>query len=276
MRGCDISHWQGSINFDKLATAAEFVIIKASEGVTYRDPMMPTYRDNARRVGMLVGYYHFARPTYGNSAESEAQYFMQTIKGGIQNGDVLVLDFEVTHRDAVNWCKQWLDYVSQNMNGCKPLVYMDQSRLNGYDWQKVVDAGYGLWIAKYDNAPDVIPPSGKWPFAAMKQYTSSASLPGISGRADANTFFGTHDQFVKYGYYRPSDNSGDNGGQPTDPCKDCKEALEASKKALSDAQKTFSESLATKDRECQETIKSYKQKLSAGVVKYIENYKEEA
>lgn len=273
MRGCDISHWQGTVNFDQLATAAEFVIIKASEGVSYRDPMMKTYRDNARRVGMLVGYYHFARPTYGNSAEAEAKYFMDTVKDWIKNGDVLVLDFEVTFKNAVSWCKQWLDYVSQNMNGCKPLVYMDQSRLNGYDWQSVVDGGYGLWIAKYDNAPDVVPPSGKWPFAAMKQYTSSASLPGISGRADANTFFGTHDQFIKYGYYRPSDN---NGGNPPGGGCDC-EALQREikdlKSAVSSQKDEFARTLATVKDECQKDKESYKLKMRDGLVKFINEYK---
>lgn len=271
MRGCDISHWQGSINFDQLATAAEFAIIKASEGVNYRDPMMATYRENARRVGMLVGYYHFARPTYGNSAEAEAKYFMDTIKGGIKNGDVLVLDFEVTFKNSASWCKQWLDYVAQNMDGCKPLVYMDQSRLSGYDWQSVVDGGYGLWIAKYDSLPDVKPPSGKWPFAAMKQYTSSASFPGISGRADANTFFGTHDQYIKYGYYRPPYNPPAPPTPPDDPCKDCKSALDKAKNDLIIAQKDFSDKLALKDKECDEKIASYRQRLAGALKSTIEN-----
>ncbi|WP_367267045.1 GH25 family lysozyme [Trueperella pyogenes] len=48
--GIDISHHQGSINITSLDV--DFVIMKATEGVGYRDPNVDTYYSQARQSGV--------------------------------------------------------------------------------------------------------------------------------------------------------------------------------------------------------------------------------
>lgn len=197
---------QGQIDFDTYKNNSNFVLVKASEGSAFADPQLSRNQSEARRVGMALGYYHFARPSYGNSPQAEADKFLAVI-GQLKDGEVLALDYEDNYSgDAVAWCKAWLDYVTAK-TGCKPLIYMDQSEVQKYNWKPVSDAGYGLWIASYTYDPTkntaII---GSWSFAAMQQWTNKQSVPGISKITDGDVFFGDVPTFKKYGYKTPAPN----------------------------------------------------------------------
>lgn len=201
--GNDIASFQKDINWDVYRDNSNFVIMKATEGLTFVDPKLSINQSESRRVNILRGYYHFARPSYGNDAAHEADFFLSKI-GPLREGEVLCLDFEETYPDAVNWCKTWLDRIKFMTEGCKPLVYLDQSRVEAYNWQPVVDAGYGLWIAAYTYDPNNNNfKHGKWPSAAMQQWTNNQQVPGISTRVDGDAFFGGEAEFQKYGYHKP-------------------------------------------------------------------------
>ena len=61
--GVDISHWQGAIDWTKVAAAGKkFAYMKASESTDFVDPNYTTNRAQARAAGLLVGAYHFAQP----------------------------------------------------------------------------------------------------------------------------------------------------------------------------------------------------------------------
>lgn len=199
--GNDISKFQGDVNFDTYKNNSNFLIVKATEGVGYIDPKLVRNQSEARRVGLPLGYYSFARPDLGNPPEAEAQFFLDRV-GTLREGEVLCLDYEVSKiQTQVDWCKKWLDYVFQK-TGVRPLIYMSESYVNGLNWQAVVDGGYGLWIAKYaiPSSPDASFNKGKWPVVAMYQWSSSQQVPGISGNVDANVFYGDVVTFKKYGY----------------------------------------------------------------------------
>ena len=74
----DVSSWQntGSYNLGEF----DGLIAKATEGCGYVDPMCDVHYQNAKNNGKLLGVYHFARPDLGNSAEAEADYFIQNIQ----------------------------------------------------------------------------------------------------------------------------------------------------------------------------------------------------
>lgn len=202
IKGIDISKWQGKPNFDLVRTATEFIILKASEGVGYKDPEFDRNRSEAKRVGLLIGYYHFARPDLGNSPEAEVEWFSKVI-GTPEPGAVLVLDIEVPHNDLVGWSKRFLENLSGRLGGYKPLIYLNKSQIVGNNWKSVIDQNYGVWVAYYDNNPGGLPFAIPWPTLAIKQYTSQGRVPGISGNVDMNTFFGTQDAYKRYGYNPP-------------------------------------------------------------------------
>lgn len=179
LKGIDISKWQSVGTGDQ---AADFVIIKATEGDGYTDPSCDAHYQRAKSQGKLLGVYHFARPDLGNSAEAEADWFVSQIQGYIGEA-VLVLDWEV-QQWRTDWAKAFLDRVYAK-TGVKPLIYMSASPVNSYDWSAVAGADYGLWIAGYPakyNVPNPPEPAegempfgtGAWGFWAIWQYTSSA------------------------------------------------------------------------------------------------------
>lgn len=214
LKGIDISHYQGEVTFDSFKSAVDFVIIKATEGCPDPGQSVPDYIDaqflrnqsEARRVGLLRGFYHFGRPD-ANDPEPEAQEFVSAI-GQIQEGEMLVLDMEqATTKNVVDWSKRWLDKVTE-LTGVKPLIYMSESWVTASDWSTVKNANYGLWIAKYGandgTVPSTQPNSGAWPSAAMWQYTSKGNIAGINP-VDVNQFYGDANAFKAYG--RQSDQS---------------------------------------------------------------------
>ena len=180
LRGIDISMWQPVGTGDQ---AADFVIVKATEGNGYTDPSCDAHYQRAKGQGKLLGVYHFARPDLGNTPEAEADWFVSQVQGYIGEA-ILVLDWEV-QQWRTDWAKAWLDRVYAK-TGVRPLIYMSASPCNSYDWSAVASADYGLWIAGYPaqyNVPNPPEPAeGEMPFGtgawnglwAIWQYSSSA------------------------------------------------------------------------------------------------------
>lgn len=192
--GLDVSHFQGGVNFAQVkASGRDFVVIKATDGIGYTDPLFTANRKAAHAAGLIVGLYHFARA--GDPA-AEAAYFLRTI-GAVQPGEFLVLDWEVPAGNPPAWCQQWLDAV-RAATGVAPLIYMNQSAVNGSNWSNVAKT-YGLWLARYDNAPAAQNAVPYWGVPAMKQYSDAGTVLGVSSPCDVDVFFGTADQLRAYG-----------------------------------------------------------------------------
>jgi lysozyme len=195
LKGLDISHYQNKIDWSKVST--DFIILKASQGVSYVDPTFKRYQTAARAKGVVVGSYHFAD---GRDAEAEAQHYLDTI-GEILPGEILVLDFEINLPGAGNWCAKFLKYVEKKV-GFKPLLYTNEARVKALDWKEVVAGGFGLWVAKYGMnlpIPGVRPVSGQWPFWAIWQYSSKGIVKGIDGFVDLNYTEMSRETLIKYG-----------------------------------------------------------------------------
>lgn len=200
MKIIDISHWQGNIDFDKVEKdGVDAVIMKVSQGVSMVDPKFAANKKAARKEGLLCGYYHFAD---GSDYKKEADHFMATV-GDLQEGEFLVLDFEIDIANPADWCKKWLDRVSEKM-GFKPLLYSNEARIKAIDFKAVAGANYGLWIAKYGDNDDKAeewetPNTDEWAFYAIWQYSSTGKVDGITGRVDLNTTTMDLKTLKKYG-----------------------------------------------------------------------------
>ena len=63
IEGIDVSHYQGTIDWARVAAAGKrFAFMKASDSTDYVDPTYVTNRAQAKLQGLKVGAYHFARP----------------------------------------------------------------------------------------------------------------------------------------------------------------------------------------------------------------------
>ncbi|HZD88056.1 MAG TPA: GH25 family lysozyme [Gaiellaceae bacterium] len=213
-KGIDVSNWQGSINWSKVAGAGyTFAFGKATEGTTYTDPTYAQNRSGSEGQGLVFGAYHFARPggtsraTVTQSATAQADYFVDV--AAPQPGELPpVLDLEVTGKLGPVllelWAQTWLDEVYAR-TGVRGLVYTSpnfwKDRVG--DSTAVAAAGYRLWIAHWTSASAPTVPAQDWNGTGWTfwQWTNSASVPGIGGRTDGDRMLGTNPHTLAIGPY---------------------------------------------------------------------------
>lgn len=197
-KAIDVSQWQGNINWAAVkSSGVEIAIIKMSGGDAglYTDSKANQNYYAAKAAGVAIGGYHFAG---GGNPENEADFFIAAMSP-LEKDDVLVLDWEIEHASPVEWCRRFIQRV-KDRTGIIPLLYTNQNRLVTLNWSPVVAQNVGLWVAHYGVSPDADMNVGAFPTYVMHQYTSSGSVPGIAGRVDLDAWYGTVEQFRKYGY----------------------------------------------------------------------------
>ena len=206
--GIDVSRFQGPIDWPTVATtgAIRFAFVQASRGsgtdCTVKpgqcgaDPFFATNRVAAESNGIRVGAYHRAFAAGGTSADAradaiaEANVFLATV-GSLQSGELVpVLDVEtpftgMTAASLRTWIRVWVKKVNKRL-GRKPMIYT-----NATSWAatgntlEFAKARYPLWVAEWSvSRPSV--PASNWARHGYSvwQYSSSGSVPGISGNVD--------------------------------------------------------------------------------------------
>ena len=191
--GIDISHHQGSIDWDMVAQASvenpiRFVIMKATEGSSFTDP---DYADNIRRArdaGFVCGVYHFYSPMA--SPQKQAENYINTVK--LAKGDfVPVVDVERSGRSSDELQRELLVFLKalETHYGAKPIIYASSKFRKRHLYNAEFDS-YPFWVAHYYVArPVTDKPWRLW------QFTDHASVAGIDGYADFNVFRGTESDF---------------------------------------------------------------------------------
>jgi len=197
MEGIDVSHWQETIDWVKVAAAGKkFAFIKATESTDFLDNLYATNRSKAKANGIKVGAYHFARPgTNSNDAVNEANWFIKN--AGPISGELLpVLDLEqtggLTDAQLEAWTQAFMDRV-YTLTGVRGAIYVSPSfwSNNVGNSTKIAAAGYKvLWIAHWTTGSAPTVPGSNWNGNGWTfwQYTSSGSVNGISGRVDLNRY----------------------------------------------------------------------------------------
>lgn len=191
IRGIDVSHHQGTIDWEKLSRATiggepvGFAFIKATEGTDHLDE---NFNDNfyqAREVGILRGAYHYFKP--GVSARQQADYFLKQAK--LEEGDLPpVLDIEergdLTKEQLQQAALTWLRRVEKHY-GVPPIIYTNYKfkvdLLSTSDFDR-----YPYWIAHY--YVKSLTYKGPWKFW---QHTDCGHLDGIRENVDLNIYNGS-------------------------------------------------------------------------------------
>ena len=84
LQGIDVSLYQGSINWKKVAESKYFAILRAGTGYKGGNNKDSTFEDNyknAKDAGVKVGAYWYSYAKSVEDAKKEANYFMQHLKG---------------------------------------------------------------------------------------------------------------------------------------------------------------------------------------------------
>ena len=203
--GIDLSSHNGEVDFSRVVRAGvKYAWIKVTEGTTHVNPGFQKKFKDARRAGLIVGAYHFARPdTYAGDPKdwkNEADNFLKQLEvARLECGDLVpVVDLEQGLKTDDNynceWYLNWLDYV-----GCqtktRPIIYTAR-----WAWQLYIMKGsnelqnqlstYPLWLASYNEGVQPERTTTLWNKWDIWQYTGSGTVPGVTGRCDQNWMAG--------------------------------------------------------------------------------------
>jgi len=189
--GIDVSHFQGTVQWDQVVKAGKaFAFAKATDGITYVDPMFATNWAGMKAAGILRGAYQFFEPN--DDAESQAQNFLKTVT--LEPGDLPpVLDVEQTSAASklsqigIQGIQTWLSVV-EHETGRTPILYTN----TGFWDQDTGQLGsYPLWIAQYGVSTPKLPANWEWKAWTFWQSSETGTVAGISGSVDLDVFQGT-------------------------------------------------------------------------------------
>ncbi|HEV8178798.1 MAG TPA: glycoside hydrolase family 25 protein [Gaiellaceae bacterium] len=204
-KGLDVSNWNGTVRWAKVAAAGyRFAFGKATEGTTYTDAKYTTNRNGSETAGLVFGAYHFARPSgAGNaaataSAIAQANHFLAV--AAPQPGELPpVLDLEATgnlsNQRLLVWTLAWLEQVYAR-TGVQPFLYTSPNfwKLHLGNSTAAATAGTDLWVAHWTTASQPLVPAQNWDGNgwAFWQWSNCVSVPGITHCSDADRMNGTN------------------------------------------------------------------------------------
>ena len=197
----DVSRWQGSIDWNKVKASGlvSGVMLRAlgnsakdKPSKPYIDPQFARNYAECQRLGIPCGVYYYCKAV--NTAEADAEL---ALLRKVLTGKTLQLPVAVDIEDsyvqapldkqtltdiaahALGTVEQWGFYalLYVGLNFAQKELYMGGAALRKYD----------VWLARYPSDKSKTKPEDKpkTDFAfGMWQYTSTASVPGVSGNVD--------------------------------------------------------------------------------------------
>ena len=189
IKGMDISHWQGNIDFKKVAAdGIKFAVLRDGYRKTL-DSRFVEYVKGCQQNGIYVMAYHFIY-TDGATPKQNAQSSYDNLKkAGLDPTKTWIaadLEYDTwtkngekcTKAKCTQYTKEYLDALKAL--GCNKLfIYTNQDYYkNYYDWFQLK---YPIWLADYEGDPNYD--------CVMQQYSSSGKVNGISGNVDMDWLF---------------------------------------------------------------------------------------
>ena len=160
----DVSSHNGSISVNDYRTLANKgvggVVVKLTEGTTYRNPYAGEQARNAQSAGLQVSAYAFSHYTSEEQARAEARHFISEARNlNLPKNTVMVNDMEdAKMKDNINRnTLAWADEMRKN--GYTNLMYytsaswIDENNLRGKGPVKTAQFGLeNFWVAQYPTA----------------------------------------------------------------------------------------------------------------------------
>lgn len=179
MKGIDIDSYQQNIDFGKVKDSGiEIVYIKATEGITYNNPLLESQYIGARSVGLKIGFFHYLRT---NNPILEAKHFLSII-AGLSADCKCVIDIEEATGKTITQISSNVRLFANYLisNGKEVCIYTtDDFYSNNLDNSV---KNIPLWVAHYGVVkPDAINCIGF-------QYSRSGRVDGINGIVDLDEF----------------------------------------------------------------------------------------
>lgn len=215
----DISGYQADLNLVAVSNSISGCIMKATEGTTIVDSKCDIHYQQAKKLGLLRGFYHFART---GKPETESEFFYNNCRNYFKDG-IPVLDWE--KNQSVDWVNRFVRHL-KDISGVWCWIYANPWRFN----QGGVERNCARWVAAY---PAVSHPSfaqaAKWkcPNAdgnvVAWQFCSDGRVGSYGSNLDCSLYYGDEKSWLKYAGSDATDSGngngagGNTGNQGTEP-----------------------------------------------------------
>jgi lysozyme len=190
----DLSHWQAHIPDFAKAKAAGLVgvILKATEGLNYVDPVFETRKKAVRAAGLSYASYHFLKA--GGAAQ--ISHYLYTARP--VHGERVIIDYEDKGCQLAD-LHAAIERI-HNVDASLQITVYGGSKLKedlkGHP--DTILATTSLWLAQYTTGLPAWPQQ-VWPTYSLWQYSDGQfggaprSMAGFTGTFDCNEFHGSHD-----------------------------------------------------------------------------------
>ncbi len=203
----DVSKWQGSIDWSKVAKTVDFAVIRTQYGSSVEDTMHTTYEKNAIANNVPFGVYSYSLAVSTSDARAEARSFYNRAN---KNAQMYVIDVEEmtstsgeSMRAVINaYIDELRKYTDKKIglyiaHHLYPKLNLDTSKAD-FVWiprygSTAPSYTYDLW--QYTDQGIVSGISG---YVDMNRLKSGKELSDISGKSDMVTQTGNDIDYSKY------------------------------------------------------------------------------
>ena len=184
LKGIDISYHNGEIDFSKVKSQVDFIIMRSGYGKKTTDSKevkFDIYYEEAKKNNIPIGTYWYSYANTPEEALVEAQTFLNKVKGKKFEYPVF---YDVEEKSILNQGKEIVSKIIKTFleevekNGYLVGLYSSASYLENLVDDEIKDK-YIIWVAQWGKNIDKPKYNGKWD---IWQYTSKGHIDGVQSQ----------------------------------------------------------------------------------------------
>ena len=192
IRGIDVSAWQGVVNWETVANyGMDFVILRITEAGNMIDSCFEKNYSGCQKHNIPTGVYKYSYAMTVAEIQSEARKVVEVLNGRKLQYPVW-LDLEWNNQRSLG-----AEQIHKLAEAFEKIITAAGYKFGIYcnvDWYLNVICShlkkYDFWIARYPASDNGTLQERLRPdFGVGWQYSSKATIPGISGKVDRNVFY---------------------------------------------------------------------------------------
>ena len=184
LKGIDISYHNGEIDFSKVKSQVDFIIMRSGYGkktIDSKEVKFDIYYEEAKKNNIPIGTYWYSYANTPEEALVEAQTFLNKVKGKKFEYPVF---YDVEEKSILNQGKEIVSKIIKTFleevekNGYLVGLYSSASYLENLVDDEIKDK-YIIWVAQWGKNIDKPRYNGKWD---IWQYSSKGHIDGVQSQ----------------------------------------------------------------------------------------------
>ena len=184
LKGIDISYHNGEIDFSKVKSQVDFIIIRSGYGTKTTDSKevkFDIYHEEAKKNSIPVGTYWYCYATTTEEALLEAKTFLNKVKGKKFEYPIF---YDIEERKILNQGKENVSKIAKTFleevekNGYLVGIYSSASFLENL-FDDEIKEKYIIWVAQWGKNIDKPKYNGRWD---IWQYSSKGHIDGVQSQ----------------------------------------------------------------------------------------------